>query len=96
MHAIERLWQLGRLPIEDGVFFADGRSYAVAVVGSALRVLEELDLTEDPDWLTAIDITHEAPTPTGFVCAGEGSHGSEGFFARLDAHKRLLWVCYLS
>ena len=100
MSVISDLWRDGRLPIEDGVFFADGRSYAVDVAGSALRVVEEVDLAEllaeDPDWLTSIDITRESPAPGGFVCAGEGSHGSEGFFARLDADRNLVWVCYLS
>ena len=96
MSKIQELWRDGMLPIEDGVFFADGRSFAVEVVGSTLRVVSELDLTEDPDWLTSVDITRECPTPGGFVCAGEGSHGSEGFFARLAANKRLVWVCYLS
>lgn len=100
MSEIERLWAAGRLPIEDGVFFADGRSYAVDVDGSRLQVVEEVDvaeiLAEDPEWLTSIDITREIPAPGGFVCAGEGSHGSDGFFARLDGEKRLVWVCYLS
>jgi hypothetical protein len=100
MNEIQELWRDGRLPIEDGVFFADGRSYAVDVAGSALQVVEEVNLTEilaeDPDWLTSIDITRETPAPGGFVCAGEGSHGSEGFFARLDGDKNLIWVCYLS
>jgi hypothetical protein len=100
MSVISDLWRDGRLPIEDGVFFADGRSYAVDVVGSALQVVEPVDLAEilaeDPDWLTSIDITSETAAPGGFVCAGEGSHGSEGFFARLTADKELVWVCYLS
>jgi hypothetical protein len=94
MTRIQDLWRDSRLPIEDGVYFADGRSYAVEIVGSALRTLDEIDLATE--WLTAIDITRHSPAPTGFVCAGEGSHGSEGFFARLDADKRLVWVCYLS
>jgi hypothetical protein len=100
MSEISDLWRDGRLPIEDGVFFADGRSYAVDIVGSSLQVVERVDLAEilaeDPDWLTSIDITREAPALDGFVCAGEGSHGSEGFFARLTADKSLVWVCYLS
>jgi len=65
-----------------------------------LHVVETLDLAEvlaeDTEQLTSIDITREIPAPTGFICAGEGSHGSEGFFARLDEHRRLVWVCYLS
>ncbi|CRK58286.1 hypothetical protein [Alloactinosynnema sp. L-07] len=100
MTEIQTLWRAGRLPIEDGVFFADGRSYAVDVEGTSLAVVEELDLAqvlaEDPDWVTSIDVTRTVPAPAGFVCAGEGSHGSEGFFARLDADRELVWVCYLS
>jgi hypothetical protein len=100
MSEIEELWRSGRLPIEDGVFFADGRSFAVDVVDSRLEAVDEVDLAQiladDPDWVTSIDITREVPAPGGFVCAGEGSHGSEGFFARLDEAKNLVWVCYLS
>jgi hypothetical protein len=93
---IQELWRDGRLPIEDGVYFADGRSYAVEIVDSGLQVVTKVDPAWDPDWLTSIDITRESPAPGGFVCAGEGSHGSEGFFARLDGDRRLVWVCYLS
>jgi hypothetical protein len=83
------LWAAGRVPIEDGVFFADGRSYAVELAAM---------LADDPDWLAAIDVTgeQEIPDGAGHVCVGEGSHGSEGFFARLDAARRLVWVCHLS
>jgi hypothetical protein len=88
MTDIVTLWRDGHLPIQDAVFFADGRSYAVDVEGTGLVVVEEFDLAEtlaeDPDWVTSIDITREIPLADGFVVAGEGSHGSEGFFARLD------------
>ena len=30
----------------------------------------------------------------GYLCCGEGAHGSEGFFARLDPNERLVWVAY--
>lgn len=101
MTPIVALWRDGRLPIEDGLFFADGRSFAVDMESPGLVVVEEIDLAEilaeDPDWVTSIDITREAPLPDGGVlCAGEGSHGSEGFFARLDAARELVWVCYLA
>lgn len=100
MTDIVTLWRAGQLPIEDGVFYADGRSYAVDVVDGDLVVAEEFDLglllAEDPDWLTTIDITREAGASPGSVCGGEGSHGSEGFFARLNADGGLVWVCYLS
>jgi hypothetical protein len=82
MTEIVTLWQEGHLPIEDGVYFADGRSYAVDVVDGRLNAVEQIDLAdllaEDPDWVTTIDITRKVPAPDGFVCGGEGSHGSEG------------------
>lgn len=98
---IVALWQEGQLPIEDGVFFADDRTYAVEVEDGRLVAVEELDLAEvlaeDPTWVTTIDITGEVELPAGgFLCVGEGSHGSEGFFARLDEEHQLVWVCYLS
>jgi hypothetical protein len=100
MTPIVALWRDGRLPIEDGLFFADGQSFVVDHAPPGLEVVEEFDLAEllaeDPDWVTSIDITREVPLPDGgFVCAGEGSHGSEGFFARLDDVRELVWVCYL-
>ncbi|OLR92711.1 hypothetical protein BJP25_20025 [Actinokineospora bangkokensis] len=100
MTPIQRLWAEGRLPIEDGVFFADGRSYAADVVDGGLAVVEELDLAqvlaEDPDWVTAVDVQREVPIPGGLVVGGEGAHGSEGFFARLTADRSLVWVCYFA
>ena len=100
MSDITTLWSAARLPIEDGLYFADGRSYAVAVAGAGLRLVEAFDLgellAEDPEWLTSIDITREIRVPGGYAVAGEGSHGSEGFFARLAEDRSLVWVCYLS
>jgi hypothetical protein len=46
--------------------------------------------------LAAVTDRSETALPDGLLCAGEGSHGSEGFFARLDAARGLVWVCYLS
>ena len=51
-------------------------------------------LVEDPEWVASIIITREVPIPDGLLCAGEGSHGSEGFFARLDADWNLVWVAH--
>jgi hypothetical protein len=99
---IVALWREGMLAIEDGLYFADGRSYTVDVEDGALVLVDEFDLAEslaeDPEWITTIDITREVALPDddGYICAGEGSHGSEGFFARLDADRELVWVCYLS
>jgi hypothetical protein len=98
---IVALWEAGNLPIKDGVYFADGRSYAVNLATDGLVVVEEFDLgrwlERDPEWVTTVGITHEATLPdsAGILCVGDGSWGSEGFFGRLDAAHRLVWVCYL-
>ncbi|HEY7597366.1 MAG TPA: hypothetical protein VH969_29740 [Actinophytocola sp.] len=99
---IDDLWKAGRLPIEDAVFYADGRSVAVEVSGDRLVAVEEFDLAElleeDPEWLATVDVTGEQELPggAGFLVRGEGAYGSEGFFGRLDAERELVWVCYLS
>jgi hypothetical protein len=51
-------------------------------------------LAADPEWVTCIDITveKELPDGSGYLCCGEASHGSEGFFGRLDRNKNLVRV----
>jgi len=51
----------------------------------------------EPDYVSHVDITvqQDLPGGTGYLVCGEGSYGSEGFFGRLDAVKRLIWVVYL-
>lgn len=101
---IVTLWQEGRLPIEDALHLATGRSYAVDLapgMPNGLVLVEEFDLgqvlAEDPDWVTAIDVQSPTPLPSGGSLArGEGAHGSEGFIARLDTTRQLIWVIYLS
>ncbi|GAA2358996.1 hypothetical protein Cme02nite_35310 [Catellatospora methionotrophica] len=66
-----------------------------------LALLEPFDLEAwllaNRGWHTCVDTTTELPLPdgSGHLCCGEGSHGSEGFFARLDHTKTLIWVVYL-
>ena len=101
---IERLWLADNLPIRDGFYRRDGMACAVEVdvsIEGGLRVLVPFSVEEfiecHPDMVTSIDITQERPLPdgTGYLCCGEGSYGSEGFFGRLDLHKNLVWVVYL-
>ncbi|MFH8488715.1 hypothetical protein [Streptomyces longisporoflavus] len=102
--AISALWDSEQLPIRDGLYLASGVSYAVrggSTPSEGLEILDEFDLEavmrEDPDWVTSFDITREVelPGPGGYLCCGEGSYGSEGFFARIDQDRRLVWVVYL-
>jgi hypothetical protein len=104
MNEIERLWEDFRLPIRDGLYFADGNAYDVALspaTPSGFRVLESFDLHQIrknvPDWtsevdgLKSIELTHG-----GFLWGGEGSHGSEGFLARLTPGRSLAWAIFLT
>lgn len=104
MSTLERLWNAGRLPIKDGLYTSSGDDYSVQVndaIPGGLEILEKFDLDSmlraDPDWLTSIDITREVEIEgrNGRLLAGEGSHGSEGFFARVDGRNNLKWVIYL-
>jgi hypothetical protein len=96
--AIADLWREEQVPIEDGLFLADGTAYAVGVVDGRLCVGAAMDLdamlAADPDWVASIIINREVPIPGGLLCSGEGSYGSEGFFARLDTDRNLVWVVH--
>lgn len=104
MNTLSELWNMGRLPIRDGLYISSGDAYSVQVAPVApggIEIVGSLDLdallSADPDWLTSIDITKEAEIEggAGRLVAGEGSHGSEGFFARVDDDGNLRWVVYL-
>ncbi|MFJ1756581.1 hypothetical protein [Kitasatospora sp. NPDC088134] len=104
MTALARLWSREQLPIRDGLYTAAGGAFDVEVDPRApggLRVLDGFDveefLREDPEWITSLTTTAEVELPAGagYLCCGEGSHGSEGFFARLSPDHDLLWAVYL-
>jgi hypothetical protein len=104
MRTITELWNDETLPIHDGLYRADDASCAVRLNSEALGGLEfgeSFDVAAllggDPEWVTSVDITHDVALPSGegYLCCGEGSFGSEGFFARLDAARGLRWVVYL-
>ncbi|MCE7082187.1 hypothetical protein [Streptomyces sp. ST2-7A] len=55
----------------------------------------EFELGKNPDWVTPVDVTGTRETGDGGeICRGEGSYGSEGFFARMDEKGGLIWVMY--
>lgn len=104
MSTITSLWADEHLPIRDGLYTAAGDSYSVRIDPAkpgGIEVGEKFDLDTllkaDPDWLTTIDITRQTELPGGgdWLCCGEGSYGSEGFFGRLGRAKNLIWVIYL-
>ncbi|WP_143657933.1 hypothetical protein [Embleya scabrispora] len=104
MSAIVELWKRQSLPIYDGLYYANGRSYDLAQdpsspSGVTMGQAFDLDslLRTAPDRVTSIDVTRveQISEAEGYLCCGEGSYGSEGFFAKTDSAKQLLWVVYL-
>lgn len=104
MKAITRLWLAESLPIRDGLYWSDGSARGVRVdkrVRGGLALLEPFDLDAflqlEPEETTSIMLTgeRELADGSGYLCCGEGSYGSEGFFGRLDQSRRLVWVVYL-
>jgi hypothetical protein len=102
MNAIERLWTNYELPTLDALYFADGRSYEVDLdsdAPSGLKVVEPFDLEEfleeDPDWVTRVDGQRSVSLADGgFLWGGDGAHGSNGFCARLNADRTLVWAMF--
>lgn len=102
MTLISRLWEDEKLPIKDGLYFADGKSFSIKLkFNGSMRIesINEFDLEAlymcDPEWITNIDITKIERLQNGYYfCCGEGANGSEGFFALLNSGKKLLWVAY--
>ncbi|MFE9481791.1 hypothetical protein ACFYNM_24675 [Streptomyces spororaveus] len=104
MNAIERLWEDFRLPIRDALHFADGTSCDVDLDSDApggLRVLAPFDLDEilesDPSWVSSVDgLVAVDLGSKGLLWGGEGSHGSEGFIARLTVDRALSWAIFFT
>lgn len=105
MNSIAELWAAGTAPGWDGLYRADGTARGIEVDGARLSWFDlgsPLDLNallaKDPYWLAEIDITTEVELPdgSGRLCAGDGAHGSQGFFARLTPERKLMWLVSLS
>jgi len=103
MNPIISLWENETLPIKDGLYFADGRSYEAIINSTTAAGYEianpinlDLFIEEDSECISSFDTTKivQLPGKNGFLCCGEGSFGSEGFFAHLASNKSLLWVFY--
>ena len=88
-----RLYRAGRLGCEVKVRF-DAEGSGELVFGAEFDVDGRLAVT--PDWTSTVLSIVQSPLPgvSGSLVCGECAHGSEGYFARLDSHSRLLWVVY--
>ncbi|WP_432125616.1 hypothetical protein [Streptomyces sp. bgisy082] len=101
---LSRLWREFELPAEDALHYADGRSYEVALDPAApggFTVLAPFDLGEaleaDPTRVSPVDGRAVADLgERGLLWGGEGSHGSEGFLARLTADRALIWAVFFT
>ncbi|MFF9340587.1 MULTISPECIES: hypothetical protein [unclassified Streptomyces] len=107
MSRITALWEAGLVPAREGLYRADGTARDVEVDSAGLSRFAlgdpfdpDASLAGDPEGVTDYDIHPECvaalPDGSGYVCGGDGPHGSQGFVARLDAERRLVWVVPMS
>lgn len=103
MSRIEQLWAANEVPVDNALHFADGWSYDVSVdTGTAggMVVRGAFDLEERlalaPNWVSVVDGRKLALEGGGALWHGDGDNGSEGFFAREDAHQSPSWVVFLT
>ncbi|WP_326656408.1 hypothetical protein [Streptomyces sp. NBC_00385] len=103
MSSIEQLWENYQLPIRNALHFSRGASFKIELSpadSAGYKILEEFDLESDlslnPDWVSDIDGLCSVVLDGGdLLWAGEGSYGSEGFVARLNREKSLIWTVFL-
>lgn len=112
MTALDRLWAEYRLPLGDALHINADTSYGVSYEppdGASpetgkpypLRIGDPFDLEAelegDPDETSEVDGQRSLELPEGgCLWAGEGSHGSEGFCARLTSDRSLVWAVFLT
>ncbi|WP_232697659.1 hypothetical protein [Brevibacillus daliensis] len=103
--AISLLWMKGKLPMKDGIYFADGRSIACSLGINPHIELTVNDsfslqdfLVKSPFDFTTINILNETYHEDNqcFYTLGKGSNGSEGFVASLAPDRRLIWVAFFA
>jgi hypothetical protein len=99
VNLIEKLWKEYKLPMGDALHYASGESYEVVADSDTMggmKVLEPFNLEDDdPDWITYVDgLKSMQLDEGGWLWGGEGSHGSQGFFARLHANRSLVWAVF--
>lgn len=104
VNALKRIWESHRLPIRDALHLREGGSYDISLdtgVPRGMKILSPFDLEgavqENPSWTSEVDGLRSVSLPGGgFLWAGEGSYGSEGFFARLTAEYSLTWAVFFA
>lgn len=102
MSEIVKLWNEEKLPIKNGIYFANGESFSLSIQfypNLFIEIGKKFDLAsflnDNPDYLTNIDITKKIKMNTGEICLlGEGSYGSEGVIAYKTPDEHLKWVMY--
>lgn len=103
MSKIEDLWVKYEVPVDNALHFADGRSFdarAAPEAAGGISILEPFDLDERlsiaPDWVSEVDGLELALEDGGFLWHGDGSNGSEGFIARVNSDRSLMWVIFFT
>ncbi|MGH3312408.1 MAG: hypothetical protein ACRDP3_17780 [Streptomyces sp.] len=103
MSKIKDLWDEHKVPVDDALHFADGRSFDACVTPESpggISILEPFDLDDRlsiaPNWVSVVDGLEEELEDGGFLWHGDGDNGSEGFFARVNPDRSLVWVVFFT
>jgi hypothetical protein len=93
---VAALWRNGLLPGADGLYYVDGgaRTLRLGVVEVGADFDVAARLAAEPDSVTSLCIMFRAELSDGSLVGGECAWGSEGFFARLNENRELVWVAY--
>lgn len=95
------LWTNGQLPIKDAIYFSDGTVFNLSIISyPSPKIIRHspfiLHINNiNMEYITSIGETFRLNLfEKGVLVLGEGSYGSEGFFAHLNSKDDLLWVLY--
>lgn len=107
---ISRLWTAGRMPLRDGLYRPDDTAVEIHVDGPGayhpdagqpipFALGEPIDVVPAlaADGETGADAYFDDPLPngSGWLTGGGGGMGNIGYFARLDAERRLYWLAVM-
>lgn len=103
---LQNAWHRGQIPIANAICFPDGRMLLLSLNWEAgyvpqISVLGETRIEEflskQPDWFAEVEPLCELTLPgVGTLLAGEGSYGSDGFFALVDERGNFVYSAFFT
>lgn len=110
MGMVDELWQVGEMPLRDGLYRPDDTGLALHVEGPGtyhpdagqpipFRIGGPFDVARaiEEQGVVEADTYFESPLldGSGWMSGGGGGMGNIGYFARLDADGSLRWVAVM-